>query len=197
MKLIITRHGETLGNKEGILQGHLQGTLSELGKEQARKVAERLKEEKIDYIYSSDLARASDTAKEIAKFHPNIPIEFIKELRESCFGSFEGKKISDICNKRKDLSKVFSKDENVENGKQLYERAKEFLDKLIRKHHKDIVLLVSHDCINKALICVITNIPKEKIFDIKDLHNTSINIYEIDEDRNHKVHLFNCNKHLA
>ena len=45
MKLIITRHGETIENTEGIIQGHLHGTLSKLGKEQARKVAERLKKE--------------------------------------------------------------------------------------------------------------------------------------------------------
>ena len=66
MKLIITRHGETEENKAGIIQGHLPGHLSEAGIEQAKKVAFRLKDEKINFIYSSDLDRAADTAKEIA-----------------------------------------------------------------------------------------------------------------------------------
>lgn len=82
MRLIITRHGETEENTAGIIQGHLPGKLSDRGIAQAKKVALRLKNEKIDAIYSSDLARTSDTAKEIAKFHPTIPIEFVKELRE-------------------------------------------------------------------------------------------------------------------
>ena len=67
MKLIIARHGETEENKKGILQGHLPGKLTELGIEQSKKLALRLKNEKIDAIYSSDLARASNTAKEIIK----------------------------------------------------------------------------------------------------------------------------------
>lgn len=36
MRLILARHAETEGNKEGILQGHLPGKLTELGKEQAK-----------------------------------------------------------------------------------------------------------------------------------------------------------------
>jgi len=82
MRIILTRHGQTEENLQGILQGHLQGKLSQLGKEQARKLALRLKDEKIDYIYSSDLARAADTAKEIAKYHPDTPIKFVKDMRE-------------------------------------------------------------------------------------------------------------------
>ena len=46
MRLLITRHGETIENKAGILQGHTEGTLSGLGIEQAEKLASRLKNEK-------------------------------------------------------------------------------------------------------------------------------------------------------
>ena len=47
MKLIIVRHGETEENKIGIIQGHLPGTLSVIGIEQAQKIALRLKDEKM------------------------------------------------------------------------------------------------------------------------------------------------------
>ena len=62
MKLIIVRHGETIENQAKILQGHLPGTLSNKGIEQAKTIALNLKQEKIAAIYSSDLARAADTA---------------------------------------------------------------------------------------------------------------------------------------
>ena len=55
MKLILSRHGETLENQQHILQGQLPGTLSPLGIAQAERLAEMLQEETIDNIVSSDL----------------------------------------------------------------------------------------------------------------------------------------------
>ena len=96
MILILTRHGETVLNKQGILQGHLPGELTDEGIMQAKKLAKRLKDEKIDAIYSSDLKRAADTAKEIAKLHPDAGFHLVKELREGDSGSFTGKKSSEV-----------------------------------------------------------------------------------------------------
>ena len=90
MKLILVRHGETIENVKGIMQGHIHGKLSDLGKKQAKKLALRFKEEKINAIYSSDLARASDTTKEIAKFHKKAKIILVKELRERNLGDWAG-----------------------------------------------------------------------------------------------------------
>ena len=120
MRLIITRHGETEENQAGILQGHLPGKLSVLGIEQARKVALRLKDEKIDLIFSSDLARASDTAKEIAKFHPNVPVKFVKDLRERNYGEFQGKKESTFDSDGKNHNSLQWK--KVETLEDLYNR---------------------------------------------------------------------------
>ena len=46
------------------------------------------------------------------------------------------------------------------------------------------------------MIAVITGKSPEDIKSIENQHNTSINIFEIDEDKNHKIHTFNCIKHL-
>ncbi len=89
MKIILTRHGRTVENDVGILQGHLPGTLNESGLSQARKLAERLSGERIDRAFSSDLARAADTAKAIMAFHPGAPLEFTQELRESSLGDWQ------------------------------------------------------------------------------------------------------------
>jgi len=182
MKLMIVRHGETIENTQGIVQGHLHGTLSELGKTQAKKVADKLKKEKIDYIYSSDLARAADTAKEIAKFHPKTPIKFVKELRERFFGPFQGKKKSDFgLSNKESLSKIIKdeKEKGVESPQDFYNRAKKFLDKIVRKHPKGIVLFVGHNGINKAIINVINKKSPEEVFSGENLDNASISIFEI------------------
>jgi len=197
MKLILTRHGETEENIAGIMQGHLPGTLSELGKMQAKKLAQRLKDEKIDFIYSSDLARASDTAKEIAKYHPNTSLKFVKELRERYCGEFQGKKKSDFDLDAKDFKATRVQPKDGETIEEMFNRAENFLHKIITKHHRDCVLFVGHNGINNALIAVITGKKAIDIGKLEDQHNTSITIFEIDEDKKHKIFLYNCNKHLT
>lgn len=196
MKLILTRHGETEENKAGIMQGHLPGKLSAAGISQAKKVALRLKNERIDFIFSSDLARASDTTKEIAKFHPKTPIEFVKNLRERNLGEFQGRKKSDFGWDIKDYKTTYVQPKNGETIEELCNRAESFLHEIINKHHNDTVLFVCHGGIGKALIAAITGKKHSELKTMEGLQNTSISIFEIDEDKNHKILCFNCIKHL-
>jgi probable phosphoglycerate mutase len=188
MKLILTRHGETIENKQGISQGHLPGHLSKLGIEQAKKLALRLKKEKIDAIYSSDLARAADTAKEIAKYHKKTPINFVQKLREADLGSFTGK-----CSKNVDWD---NRPDNIESAVSMQKRAKKLLDKVYNKYPDKTVLFVGHNGINKAMIGVILNKSADQLEEIGNQFNTSVNIFEIREDKKHVIHLMNCVKHL-
>ena len=195
MKLIITRHWQTEENVLGIIQGHLPGKLSRLWIEQAKKVALRLKNEKIDYIYSSDLARSSDTAKEIAKYHTNIPIVFTKDLREKYLWEWQWKtKVELWFESNTSLVKFSAKD--WENSEELFNRAKNFLDIVLTKHPNDIVLLVGHSGINKTIVAVITWKWPEDIPTIENLHNTSICIFEIGKNKNYKTLEFNNVDHL-
>ena len=187
MKLILTRHGETIGNIKKIAEGHLHGKLSKLGKNQAKKVALRLKNEKIDYIYSSDLDRAKDTAKEIAKYHPNISIKSDKKLREIDVGDFTWMADKDI-----DWD---NPPKNFETNIKAQKRIKKFLDKIYSKYKNKTVLFVGHSFINKALITAIHHESADCMKKYKQ-SNTAINIFEIKEDKKHKVHLLNCVKHL-
>lgn len=188
MKIILTRHGETEENKARIYQGHLSGKLSKLGIQQAEKLALRLKDEKIDAIYSSDLARAADTTKEIAKFHPNVPIYYIKELRERDHGSFTGRKHDDTLNEKYP--------DDAEKAEALQKRAKSFIDSLYEKHKNESVLFVSHGTFSRALISVIKDEPVAFIKTSEKIKNTSVSIFEIEEDKSHKIHCLNCTKHL-
>jgi len=196
MRLILTRHGETIENKMGIIQGHLPGKLSKLGKEQAKKLAKRLKNEKIDFIYSSDLARAADTAKEIAKFHPIIPVEFVEDLRERYLGSFQGTKTNEIHDDKIHLLESTERHEDIETNVELYQRINKFFNFVLNKHPNNNVLFVGHSGAGKALVCSIMNKSPNDIKTIENLSNTSVTIYEIDKDKNCKTFLFNCTKHL-
>lgn len=196
MRLIITRHGETEENKIRKIQGHLPGKLSTLGIIQAKKVADRLKSEKINFIFSSDLARAADTAKEIAPHHPEAKLEFTKELRERNLGDLTGKMQSEVNLSEGESTAAFAEIKNGESLEELYKRAEKFLHKTLSAHHKDTILFVGHNGINRALIAVITGKQYSDIPKMENLHNTSVNIFEIDENKNHKIHLLNDIAHL-
>ncbi len=88
--LYIVRHGQTEWNKNHINMGQLDSPLTELGIEQAKETAEKLKGIKFDAIFSSDSDRAHNTAK-ILKLERELEIQTSKLLRERTYGHFEGK----------------------------------------------------------------------------------------------------------
>ena len=94
-KIIMIRHGESLANASNVYLGHPKWDLTEKGKMQAEAVADYLKDEKIDLIYSSDLIRAYNTALPHSKIH-GIEITKSRELREIYLGEWEGLPLSEI-----------------------------------------------------------------------------------------------------
>jgi broad specificity phosphatase PhoE len=85
----IVRHGQTEWNAQGRYQGQKDSPLTELGVQQAKKIAQRFKDHSFDAIFSSDLLRAKRTAEFIALEH-DMAVETKAILRERNFGSLEG-----------------------------------------------------------------------------------------------------------
>ncbi len=88
-ELLLLRHGETLWNAEGRIQGHRDSPLSAEGVAQAEALARRLALEQPDALYSSDLGRARQTMDPIARATGLTP-RIDPALRERCYGAFEG-----------------------------------------------------------------------------------------------------------
>jgi len=200
MKLILTRHGITVENTEGRVQGQQHGTLHEKGIEQAQKLGHRFKEDKFDIIYSSDLKRASDTAYQIHLHHPEVPIVFTEKLRERDFGLLTGStKATFGFDNYQPFPAIWVdnpetlKKYKIETKPDMLKRAKDFIDEIYDKHKNDTVVVVSHGTFSKALTSVITG---KDYSEVEMLSNTGVTIFEIDEYRNHKIILHNCTKHL-
>jgi len=188
MKLTVVRHGETIENKKNILQGHLPGRLSDLGKEQAKKLALRLKSEKFDLIYSSDLARAADTAKEIIKYHKNTPIYYVEELRERNLGIYQGKKRGTV-----DWENL---PRGVETVDKLKERVELFLGKLCEKCQEKSVLFVGHGFYIRILTSVILGESPESFIKIAKPKSTSVFVFDVEKNAKGKIIMENCDSHL-
>lgn len=93
-RMLLIRHGESKWNREGIIQGFRDCDLSDLGREQAARLRERLDLEHFDAAYSSTATRAWQTA-EVAVSH-RMRVEAIAELREINLGEWEGQKAADL-----------------------------------------------------------------------------------------------------
>lgn len=87
----IFRHGQTVWNAEGRPQGQHEYPvpLTMEGREQAQKLADKLKDKKIKLIVSSDLLRAQQTGEIVAQAL-RVPLEFDRRLREVDYGILNG-----------------------------------------------------------------------------------------------------------
>jgi 2,3-bisphosphoglycerate-dependent phosphoglycerate mutase len=94
-RITAIRHGETAWNVATRIQGQLDVSLNENGFWQAEQAGKALASEYVDAIYSSDLARAYETALAVAKHH-GLTVQIDHGLREREFGSFQGKTFAEI-----------------------------------------------------------------------------------------------------
>ena len=93
--LIVIRHGETAWNRERRMQGTTDTPLSGVGRAQAQALGQRLAGRGFAALYSSDLARARDTARVIAE-HAKQAVVTEPRLQERRFGIFEGLTAAEI-----------------------------------------------------------------------------------------------------
>jgi broad specificity phosphatase PhoE len=91
MKMLLIRHGQSVANTEGRLQGQLDSPLTELGRTQARALARRLVRENwgASTVYTSDLVRAAETAELLAA-DLQAPVVRDERLREYGVGVLTG-----------------------------------------------------------------------------------------------------------
>lgn len=159
--LYLVRHGETVYNNEGRMQGgSLDSSLTENGKEQAQKLQVFLQESglQVDAIFSSPLGRAYETAK-ILNQTWKLPIIQENLLKEIECGEFEGRLISSVDTEkirrlRVDPHEKYPGGESMEDVRK---RAESFLNKL-REIDLESVLIVSHGNLIRAFVSVATGL---------------------------------------
>lgn len=193
MKIILTRHGETLENKQGIIQGQLPGTLSEQGIAQAKKLGERLAGEEVHHIYASDLARAVDTAAHVIALHEETPVTFEEALREQYFGSWQGKTHDTVMNAE---FRGVHISEDGESFEDLLARAQGFVRELRERHGDDeTVVIVGHARVNRAVTAALMGEAVDYMIQLGPLQNTSVCIFEVTPE-GAEIVTWDCIKHL-
>ncbi len=178
----IVRHGQTDWNVLGKTQGHGNSDLTEKGINQAKSLANSLKNENIDLIFSSNLKRAYDTAKIIGDTI-NLKVTETEALREMGFGVWEGLLVDEIKKNHKDTYKIWRETPhlvNIKGGETLQlikERTDKFIDELNKKYENKKILIVSHSITVRVILLSFLNSDIRNIYRIKQ-DNTALNIVE-------------------
>lgn len=186
-RMFLVRHGETIWNNELRYQGHTDVPLNAAGREQATKLADRLKGEKIDYFYASDLSRAMETAQIIAKPHGKT-VTGVELLRETRFGVWEGLKFTEIQEKYPTIWNQWKVDPRgtlIPEGEYLDEvavRVMQGIKQIITRHPDDSVLVVAHGGTIRLILAEFLEMDIRNLWRIRQ-DNTALNVIDIYGDR--------------
>jgi broad specificity phosphatase PhoE len=176
INIYIARHGETTWNVEGKIQGRSDPGLSPKGYTQSLALLEQLKERPISAIYTSTLKRSVFTAQPIAN-HLDLSIQKQPELDEIAFGILEGRLLSKFDEELKSEWEQF-KDQRftyripgAENYTDVANRIKPFMERVLRNHEGQEVLVVGHRVVNRLLIGMLLESPLEKVLEIEQTND--------------------------
>jgi len=153
LKIYLFRHGQTYYNKNKFFTGWKDSNLTPLGKKQAKIIARKLKDKKIDVAFQTNLSRSKDTLKEVLKSHPECKeIITANRMIERNYGFLEGKSHRTII--KKYGAKQYQKwhrgwnnpPKDGESFKMVEKRVKIFIKNLINfmKKNKVNVAISSH-----------------------------------------------------
>src|SRR5215207_5653814 len=147
--VLLIRHGQSKGNAERRFGGHTATPLSARGHRQAELTARTLKSESLTAIYSSDLARAIETARPLSNL-TRLPIHGTDAFRERSVGVMEGLTFEAAAQQhpeqyvallRRDFEHVLT---GGESYRQLLDRARQKLDEIIEQNHGGKIAVFSH-----------------------------------------------------
>lgn len=199
--LYLIRHCEALGNIRNVFQGSIDEDITEKGRLQLDKLAERCKELTFDVIYSSPLIRAVKTAQAVNKYH-NLEIITDPAFTEINGGEYEGVKweelpvlFPDTYSKWKNDFANFSTKQG-ESMTEVYSRVKVGVMRVVRKNAGKTVLIVSHGCAIRNICCFLRGLSLEEIGDCEWVDNTGISCFSFDDDLKPSMVFINDCGHL-
>ena len=191
--LYLIRHGETVWNADGRFQGHQNTSLSDTGCDQARVVARALAGHHFDAMYTSDLARAVETAATIAAYHDLTPISDAR-LREAYFGEWEGLTLPEIALRWPEILATWKADSlhtrppGGETLEQVQARVAALVSEIMTRNPDGTVAVVAHGGSLRAIVALALGADLS-IFRRLRLDNCSISIVQMSDDRSSLVRL--------
>jgi broad specificity phosphatase PhoE len=162
IEIIYETHATSTDNEAGIATGWLPGTLSETGRRQAKELGARRRNDGIAAIFTSDLARAVETAQ-IAFAGTGIPMVQDVRLRECSYGALNGAPVAQLERLRaRHIAEPFPGGQSYQ---QVVEDTRSFLLDLAADWDGKTVLIIAHRANKWALDCLLNGVPLAELVD--------------------------------
>ena len=188
MKIYLVRHGQSKANEKNLFLGHGDLDLTSVGIEQAKRTAEYLKTVNADVIYSSDLLRAFNTAKQTADLI-NLPIVIDKGLREIDCGEWDFVPFDEIKVRYKEGYDVWINDvanarcDGGESVREVLDRLAKTVTKIARDNLGKTVLIFSHATAIRCFAAYCKSGGVDGVKDIPWANNASVTEVEYEDGK--------------
>lgn len=181
MNIYIMRHGETIWNHKGIIQGRSSNRLSNKGKEQVNIQSNNFKDIDFDLIISSPVFRAVQTSKIMQK-NQDCKVLKNEKITEIDQGVFAKRLKSSMTEQDWKNYHSKSKEFGLETNDEIFLRVKSFAEEIKEKYKNKTILVVTHRAIAKLLLNILRNENRTHeelfnwdIFDNAEIHEVIIN----------------------
>jgi len=199
-RIFLTRHGQTLTNKEGRFCGHSETQLTSLGEEQARALGRRLATEKLDACYTSDFSRAMHTAALVAG-ERRLSAHVDADLRELHYGEWELEREAEIRRRFPEQHKLMREEDpgwrppGGETVAEVRARTMAAFERIVSRQSGKRVLVVSHGTAINCLLSALLGMPESHVFRI-DVANCGLTEIDVRAGRVYFARI-NETAHLA
>jgi broad specificity phosphatase PhoE len=199
-RVFMVRHGATVLSAEDRFAGATDVELSEEGREQARRLAERLNQEKIAAVYASPMGRTVETARILAASH-DLQVQTCDGFREISHGHWEGMMRHEVEEKFPNEMAEWEKDPYTfappggESGLAVTARALPALIDLVREHPGENILVVSHKATIRLLLSSLLGFDPRRYRDNLDQKPAALNIVDFRDPTRARLTLFNETSH--
>ena len=199
----LVRHGQTEWNRVGRAQGQADPPLNREGLEQAEAVGARLAPVPFEAAYSSDLARAADTAAPVMRGR-DTPITYRRDLREKSFGEWEGMSYEEVRRLYPTIwDELFDERPDFappggESDRTLLERAAGAAARIGARHEGagGNLLVVSHGGTLRAMMASMLGLPVGAMWRLR-LSNAGLSVVTFYEEGGVTLDLLNDTSHLG
>lgn len=198
----MVRHGATVLSAEDRFAGATEVDLSDEGREQTHRLAQRLSPEKIAAVYASPLGRTVETAQILAAPH-NLEVQIRDGLREISHGRWEQMTRREVEEKFPEEAAEWEKDPYTfaplggESGLAVTARALPVLIDLVRQHPGENILVVSHKATIRLLLSSLLGFDPRRYRDNLDQNPAALNIVDFRDASRARLTLFNDTSHYS
>jgi probable phosphoglycerate mutase len=201
-RVYLARHGATELSAEDRFAGAVDVLLSDAGREQARRLGDRLAREPLAAVYASPMKRTIETAQLASSAH-ECGVTGVDGLREIAHGRWEGKLRQDV---EHEFPQEYARYESDpfsfaplggETGLQVIARALPALLEIVERHADERILIVSHKATIRLLLSSLLGFDARKYRDRLDQSPAALNVLDFKNVANARLTLFNDTSHYT